>query len=74
LARKISNSWKNAMEKAYDTVVLLCDVRLRQPIADIVRRAVPRLPVAAYDEIIAGVAIESIESIKIDIESTVTNG
>lgn len=74
LARKISAAWKNAMEKAYDTVVLLCDARLRHPISDIVRRAVPRLPVAAYDEIIAGVAIESIEAIKIDAEPSVVNG
>ncbi len=68
LTQMIANSWKKAMEKAYDSVILLCDSRLRYPLAEIVRRAIPKLPVVAYDEVLSNVKIEPIDSIAIEVE------
>lgn len=72
LTQMIANAWKGAMEKAYDSVIMICDARLRQPLSEIIRRAIPRLPVVAYDEIINSVKVEPIESIALDVENQST--
>jgi len=65
LGRKIAQAWKNAMDKGKEKVVLLCDVRLRAPLAAMLSRIVPLLPVVAYDEIVLGTEIEPIENISL---------
>jgi len=63
ISQKIANAWKQAMDNGKDTVVLLCDSKLRAPLASMLARTVPTLPVIAYDEIILGVDIEPIQII-----------
>ncbi len=63
IGRKIAQAWKTAMDKGKDKVVLLCDLRLRAPLAAMLSRIVPMLPVVAYDEIVLGTEIEPIETI-----------
>jgi len=53
------------MDKGRDKVVLLCDSRLRLPLAAMLSRIVSLLPVIAYDEIVLGTEIEPIETISI---------
>ena len=53
------------MDEGKDKVVLLCDSRIRSPLAGMLSRAVPMLPVVAYDEIIVGTNIEPIETISV---------
>lgn len=64
-SRKIAQAWKAAMDKGKDKVVLLCDSRLRPPLAAMLSRTVPPLPVLAYDEIVLGTDIEPIETITV---------
>ena len=61
--RKIAQSWKTAMNKGREKVILLCDSRLRAPLAAMLARTIPLLPVVAYDEILFGTEIESTDSI-----------
>ena len=63
VSRKIAQAWKAAMDKGKDKVVLLCDSRLRSPLAAMLSRTVPPLPVIAYDEIVLGTEVEPIEVI-----------
>jgi len=63
LSRKVAQAWKNAMDRGEDKIVLLCDSRLRAPLANMLSRTVPPLPVVAYDEITIGVDVEPIETI-----------
>jgi len=63
ITRKIAQAWKQAMERGIDTPVLLCDSRLRAPLAAMLARTVPMLPVIAYDEIILGTEIETVETV-----------
>jgi flagellar biosynthesis protein FlhA len=63
ISRKIAQAWKTAMDQGKDKVALLCDARLRAPLAAILVRTVPPLPVIAYDEIVLGTDIEPIETI-----------
>lgn len=63
ISGKIAQAWKNAMDKAKDKIVLLCDSRLRRPLAMMLLRTVSPLPVIAYDEIILGTEIEPIETV-----------
>ncbi len=73
LSRKVAQAWKAAMDTARDKAVLLCDSRLRSPLAAILSRTVPLLPVLAYDEIVLGTEIEPMETIIIQqAESTGT--
>jgi flagellar biosynthesis protein FlhA len=65
ISKKIAQAWKAAMEKGEDKVVLLCDSRMRAPLAVMLARTVPPLPVIAYDEIVLGTEIEPIETISI---------
>lgn len=63
LSRNIAAAWKAAMDKAYDTVVLLCDARIRAALYNMIERTLSRLPVVAYDEIVPQTRIEPIETI-----------
>ena len=45
---------------------MLCDSRLRLPLATMLARTVPPLPVIAYDEIVLGTEIEPIETVSIE--------
>jgi len=63
LNRNIAVAWKAAMDKAYDTVVILCDARIRAALYGLIERTLPRLPVVAYDEIVSQTRIEPIETI-----------
>ena len=65
ISRQAAQAWKAAMDKAYDKVVMLCDARLRSPLAVMLSRTVPMLPVVAYDEIVLGTDLEPIETISI---------
>jgi flagellar biosynthesis protein FlhA len=65
LGKSIAKAWKSAMDKARDKVILLCDSRLRSPLASMLSRIVPMLPVVAYDEIVLGTEIEPVETITI---------
>ncbi len=63
----IVEAWKKAtMEMGLEKVTLLCDSRLRASLADMLSRTVPLLSVAAYDEIVPGTKIESVETITIN--------
>jgi flagellar biosynthesis protein FlhA len=63
VSRKIGQAWRNVMDKGKDKVVLLCDSRLRPALAEMLSRAVPNLPVAAYDEIVLGTEVEPLETV-----------
>ena len=65
ISRKSAQAWKAAMDKGRDKVVLLCDSRLRLPLAAMLSRTVSLLPVIAYDEIVLGTEVEPIETISI---------
>jgi flagellar biosynthesis protein FlhA len=65
ISRKSAQAWKAAMDKGSDKVVLLCDARLRLPLAAMLSRTVSLLPVIAYDEIVLGTEVEPIETISI---------
>jgi len=65
ISRKTAQAWKAAMDKGSDKVVLLCDARLRLPLAAMLSRTVSLLPVIAYDEIVLGTEVEPIETISI---------
>jgi len=65
ISGKIAEAWKAAMEKDKEKVVLLCDSRLRAPLAAMLSRTVPPLPVVAYDEIVLGTEVEPIEVISV---------
>jgi flagellar biosynthesis protein FlhA len=63
ISRKAAQAWKEAMDKGLDRVVLLCDSRLRSPLAAMLSRTVSLLPVIAYDEIVLGTEVEPIKTI-----------
>jgi len=65
ISRRTAQAWKAAMDKGKDKVVLLCDSKLRAPLAAMLSRTVPPLPVVAYDEIVLGTEVEPIETISI---------
>ena len=71
-SRKAAQAWKAAMNKGFDKIVLLCDSRLRVPLATMLSRTVPPLPVVAYDEILLGVDIEPIEAISVQLNEQTT--
>jgi len=64
--RRAANAWKAAMDRGRDKIVLLCDARLRAPLAQMLSRTLPMLAVVAYDEIVLGVDVEPVETISID--------
>ena len=63
ISRKTAQAWKTVMDKGYDKVIMLCDSRLRSPLAVMLSRTVSMLPVVAYDEIVLGTEVEPIETI-----------
>ncbi|MHC4725997.1 MAG: flagellar biosynthesis protein FlhA [Planctomycetota bacterium] len=63
ITRKTAQAWKEAMDKGLDKVVLLCDSRLRSPLAAMLSRTVSLLPVIAYDEIVLGTELEPMRTI-----------
>ncbi|MBE0534916.1 MAG: flagellar biosynthesis protein FlhA [Phycisphaerae bacterium] len=63
LNRNIAGAWKGAMDKGCDSVVLLCDARIRVALYGMIERTLTRLPVVAYDEIVSQTRIEPIETI-----------
>lgn len=63
ITKSITDAFKATMEKGYDSVVLLCDSRLRAPMSAMLERIVPRLAVVAYDDIVVGTEIESVETV-----------
>jgi flagellar biosynthesis protein FlhA len=65
ISQKIAQAWKHAMDQGKDKTVLLCDSRLRAPLAAMLSRTVPPLPVIAYDEIVLGTDVEPIETISV---------
>jgi flagellar biosynthesis protein FlhA len=65
VSREAAQAWKMAMDTGKDKVVLLCDSRLRSPLAALLSRTVSLLPVVAYDEIVLGTEVEPIETISI---------
>jgi len=62
----IAQAWKTAMDNGAEKIILLCDSRLRAPLAAMLSRTVPPLPVIAYDEIVLGTEIEPIDTISIE--------
>jgi flagellar biosynthesis protein FlhA len=65
LNRRAADAWKSAMDQGKDKTVLLCDARLRAPLAEMLSRTLPMLPVVAYDEIVLGTPVEPIETIAV---------
>ena len=65
ISKKTAQAWKMAMDRGKDKVLLLCDSRLRAPLAGMLSRAVPPLPVIAYDEIVMGAEVDPIETISV---------
>ncbi len=65
VGRQIAQAWKTVMEKGAEKVVLLCDSRLRCPLAAMLSRTVPLLPVVAYDEIVLGTDVEPLQTVSL---------
>jgi flagellar biosynthesis protein FlhA len=68
LHRRIADAWKSAMDQGKDKTVLLCDARLRAPLAQMLSRTLQMLPVVAYDEVVLGTQVEPIETIAVTPE------
>ena len=66
VSRKTAQAWKTVMDKGNDKVVLLCDARLRLPLATMLSRTVSLLPVLAYDEIVLGTEVQPLETIAVE--------
>jgi len=74
LNRRVAQAWKSAMDQGKDKIVLLCDARLRAPLAQMLSRTLQMLPVVAYDEIVLGTEVEPMETISVALdEMTMTN-
>jgi flagellar biosynthesis protein FlhA len=65
LNRKVAAAWRAAMDQSKDKTVLLCDARLRAPLAQMLARTLQMLPVLAYDEIVLGTPVEPVETLAI---------
>jgi flagellar biosynthesis component FlhA len=63
LNRRVAGAWRSAMDQGHEKIVLLCDARLRGSLARMLSRTLQMLPVVAYDEIVLGTDVESIETI-----------
>jgi flagellar biosynthesis protein FlhA len=74
LHRQISKAWKAVMDKGHDKAVVLCDARIRASLKNIFARAVARIPVVAYDEIVVGTTIDAIETINVQSQETAAAG
>ncbi|MBI5724565.1 MAG: FHIPEP family type III secretion protein [Planctomycetes bacterium] len=67
LGKKISEAWTKAMEMGFDKAVMLCDYRVRPHLASLAARHVPQLPVLAYDEVVVGTRIDSINTVALQL-------
>ena len=65
VSRQVAQAWKTVMDRGTDKVVLLCDSRLRCPLAGMLSRTVPLLPVIAYDEIVLGTDVEPLQTVSL---------
>lgn len=65
ISSAVANAWKSVMDKGIEKTVLLCDSRLRMPIASMLARSLPHLPVVAYNEIVLGTDIEPLETVSL---------
>ncbi|MGE5297110.1 MAG: flagellar biosynthesis protein FlhA [Solirubrobacterales bacterium] len=65
LNRKAADAWKSVMDQGKEKVILLCDARLRAPIAQMLGRSLPMLPVVAYDEVVLGTEVQSVATIAV---------
>jgi|GEM_PF-6458938 len=74
LNRRVADAWKSAVDRGQDKVVLLCDARLRAPLAQMLARTLPMLPVVAYDEIVLGTPVEPLETIGVPAEEMTIDG
>jgi flagellar biosynthesis protein FlhA len=72
LNKQIAKAWKSIMDKGHDKAVVLCDSRLRSVLRGIFTRAVPRIPVLAYDEIVAGTPVDAVETITVQLREPAT--
>lgn len=61
----VAAAWKSIMDKGHEKVVMLCDSRLRMPLASMLARSLPQLPVIAYNEIVLGTDVEPLETISL---------
>jgi flagellar biosynthesis protein FlhA len=66
LTKRLAAAWQNAMQQGHDNIVLICDSRLRAPLANMLARSLPRLPVIAYDEVIVGVEVVPVETVSLN--------
>jgi flagellar biosynthesis protein FlhA len=65
ISSRIVHAWKSAADKGVERPVLLCDSRLRYSLAGMLSRAVPLLPVIAYDEVVVGTQVEPVETVSL---------
>ena len=65
ITKKIAQAWKKAIDDGKEKPILLCDARLRPPLAAMLARTIPPLPVVAYDEIVLGTEIQPIETVSV---------
>jgi len=65
ISAAISQSWKKAMDKGLEKVILICDSKLRMPVSSMLSRSLPQLPVVAYNEIVLGTDVEPIDTISL---------
>lgn len=72
LNQKAAEAWKSAMDQGKDKAVLLCDARLRAPLAQMLSRTLQMLPVMAYDEVVLGTEVESVETISMQQDRAAT--
>ncbi|MBN1796296.1 MAG: flagellar biosynthesis protein FlhA [Sedimentisphaerales bacterium] len=68
----ISEAWKLATSMGKEKVILICDSRLRMSLASMLARTIPPLAVVAYDEIVLGTEIETVETVA--MPQTITTG
>ncbi len=73
IGARVAAGWKEAMDKGFDKIVLLCDSRLRPSLSTMLLRTVPTLPVIAYDEIVLGTEIEPIKTIDLSQADQINN-
>ncbi len=69
MSKQIVTAWKRVMDQGMDSVVLLCDSRIRLPLRQMLGRVVPLLAVVAYDEVVLGTEIEPVETISVHSEA-----
>lgn len=62
--RKVAHAWRSAMDQGHDKIVLICDARLRAPLARMLSRTLQMLPVVAYDEIVVGTEVDAVETVR----------